>query len=153
MSNTTWQIVSKRESVYNKLDPKHDLEQEIFLLAVTAESEHQPGTVYQWRGKIEIDESGDQHLNRMFLDGPPSVDREISPLNIDVHTWITHEEDPAAAFEKVARACDEHTQWIEKNFVEQVEKERQYRERVSATTLCLQQLATEGIHPESAGII
>ena len=136
MSNATWQIVSKRES-----------EREVFELLVTAESEPRPGTIYQWRGKIEIDESGGQHLKNMSLDGSRNVDRPNDSSNIGIHKLILREEDPAAAFEKVARICDEDTQEMERGIVEQEEKNRQDRESVSATTLCLQQLAAEGTHP------
>ena len=136
MSNSTWQIVSKQEFGH-----------ETFELSVTAESEHRPGIVYRWRGKIEIDESGGQHLKNMFLDGAGSADKGAALPKMDVHTWITRGDDPAAAFENVAGAYDEDTQRMEKSFLEREEKERRDRESVGATTLCLKQLADEGIHP------
>ena len=153
MSSATWEIISKRESVYNnKRDPKQQSEQEIFELSVTAESEHRPGIVYRWRGRIEIDESGGQHLNTMFLDtdnSSESAGRGTAYPKIDIHKLITREDDPTAAFEKAARACDDGTQRIERSLVEREQKERQDREGVDATTLCLRQLAAEGIHSEA----
>ncbi len=156
MSSATWEIISKRESVFKRdsvSKRKFICSQEKFELAVTVESEHRPGTVYRWRGKIEIDESGGQHLKSMFLDKARGVDRETAFPKIDIHKLITREDDLTAAFEKVASACDEGTQRMERSLVEQEEQERQDRESVSATTLCLRQLAAEGIHPEAAGLI
>ena len=146
MSNATWQIVSKKEPHWETVSERKS-EREIFELSVTAESEHRSGTVHQWRGMIEIDESGVQHLKYMLLDGSEHVDGSTALPKIDIHKLITREENPAAAFEKVARTCDEYTQWMEKNLVAHEEKERRDQESVSATTLCLQQLAAEGIHP------
>ena len=146
MSNATWQIVSKKESHW-EIVSKQMSEQEIFMLLVTAESEPRPGTIYQWRGKIEIDESGGQHLKNMSLDGSRNVDRPNDSSNIGINKWIPHEEDPAAAFEEIARICDEDTQEAERGIVKREEKNRQDRASVSATTLSLQQLAAEGLHP------
>ena len=148
MNSATWEIISKRESVYKK-DSGQKFVQERFELAVTAESEHRPGAVYRWRGDIEIDESGGQHLKSMFLDKVRGVDRETALLKIDIHKLITREDDPKAAFEKIASACDEATQRMERSLVEQEQQEQQDREGVSATTLCLRQLAAEGIHSEA----
>ena len=139
MSNATWQIMSKLES-----------EQEIFYLSVKAESEHRPGAIYRWLGKIAIDESGGQHLNAMLLDATNSSDsagKGTAFPKIDIHKLITREDDPKAAFENVAIACDKVTQRMERSLVEREEKERQDREGVSATTLRLRQLEAEGIHP------
>ena len=52
MSDAAWKITRKGGS---------------FDLAITARSEHRPGTVYQWQGEIEIDESGIQHLENISL--------------------------------------------------------------------------------------
>ena len=142
MSNATWQIVLKRE-----------LEKERFELLVTVESEHRPGTVYRWRGEIEIDESGGQHLKDMFLDNAENsdnaenADKGAALPKLAVQTWITQEDDPTDAFENIARACDEYTQEMERALVERNEKEERDREKISATTLFLKQMAAEGVHP------
>ena len=153
MSNATWQIVLKRESV-SKRDfvskQKFICRQERFELLVTVESEHRPGTVYRWRGEIEIDESGGQHLKDMFLDNAENsdnADKGAALPKLAVQTWITQEDDPTDAFENIARACDEYTQEMERALVERNEKEERDREKISATTLFLKQMAAEGVHP------
>ena len=134
MSDAAWKITRKG----NRFD-----------LAVTATSEHRPGTVYQWQGEIEIDESGIQHLENIFLieaGEANGANEKATPKVIYLYKHITDDDNPAVVFTKIAKICDENTQEMERNLVEREKRERMAEERISAALRCLTELENEGIH-------
>ena len=134
MSDAAWQITRKGSS---------------FDLAVTARSEHRPGTVYQWQGEIEIDQSGIQHLTSIFLieaGEANGANEKVTPKAIHLYKHITHDNNPAVVFTKIAKICDENTQEMERHLVEREKREQMAEERVSAALRRLTELEDEGIH-------
>ena len=134
MSDATWKITRKEGR---------------FELAVTARSEHPPETVYQWQGEIEIDESGIQHMNSISLieaGEANGANEKATPKEITLYKHITHHNNPAVVFTKIAKICDEHTQEMERHRVEREIRDQQAMEQVSTALRRLRQLEEEGIH-------
>ena len=123
--------------------------QKEFELEVTTKSEHRPGIVHRWQGRIEIDESGIQHLNSIFLveAGETNCEGEkATTKEIHLSKSITHEDNAAVIFTKIAKICDEETQAMERNAVEREKREQQDEEQVNTALRRLTELEDEGIH-------
>ena len=120
-----------------------------FELAVTVRSEHRPETAYQRQGRIKIDQSGNQHLENIFLVEAGETNREskkATAKEIALYICITHENNPAAVFTKIAKICDEESQRMERYHVEREKREQKAMEQVNASLRRLTELEDEGIH-------
>ena len=62
MSDATWKI-RNRKPVSSEYIPSKDQ----FQLLVTAKSEHRPGIVHQWQGRINVDKFGKQSIHTITL--------------------------------------------------------------------------------------
>ena len=157
MSDATWKI-RQRKNGPQPVSGENTSSQDQFELLVTAKSEHRPGIVRWWRGRIKIDQSGIQHVESIFLveAGEANCEGEkATAKEIHIYTQISHENDPSDMFTEIAKICDENTQEMERHLVEQEKRERRNNEQLSATLLRLAELEDEGTHdaaPSREGI-
>ena len=66
MSDATWKI-RHRKNGPQPVSWEDTSDQDQFELLVTAKSEHRPGIVHQWRGRINVDETGNQNIRTISL--------------------------------------------------------------------------------------
>ena len=62
MSDATWKIRHKKPVSWEYTSSKDQFE-----LLVTAKSEHRPGIIHQWQGRINVDEFGKQSVHTITL--------------------------------------------------------------------------------------